>query len=119
MLLIIQQRQERGAQGTSFSGGSGGSGCANMANNFNGYTGNHASPFGGAGGGEFDSSNYYGGHGAGNPWGGTGGLLVIYANKIAQSGNIEANGSDGFGRKNSLYSWTPMSYGGASGGRKY
>ena len=77
-----------GASATSYSGGTGGGG----------YYGNYSTfakngeENGGAGG----TAGSDGGAGAGNPNGGTGGLLIIYANNITAFGEITSTGSNGY-----------------------
>ena len=115
-----------GGSGSSFSGGAGGSGTEGNHN------GNAGSSTGGAGGnspshvsGQSDDM----GGGAGNPGGngggsggsiagnkgsdGTGGLLVIMANTLNQSGALEAKGAKG-GDAPGDYAW--KAGGGGSGG---
>ncbi len=100
-----------GGDGTSYSGGTG-SGSGDKGN---GQAGN---PNGGAGG-NAGGSGGGGGGGAGNPGGssvggnatggfnGTGGLLIIYSNKLINNGYVTAKGAAG-GTGNNL--------GGSSGG---
>lgn len=98
-----------GSYGTSYSGGTGGGSSINgyKWNGF-GYTelfyeGKSGESNGGSGG-----NGYYGG--TGNPGGiqngttGTGGLLILYANKLNNSGKLQSNGVNA------------NEYGGASGG---
>ena len=71
--------------GTSYSGGVGGGGSYyKLDNNFNSI-----SATGGSGGSNYGSEA---GNGAGNPSGGTGGLLVIYADEYENNGTISAKG---------------------------
>ncbi|WP_342422375.1 hypothetical protein [Paenibacillus sp. FSL E2-0178] len=90
-----------GAAGTSYSGGSGGGGSNNSK-------GGDGVLNGGAGGAGFSTSNYShnAGGGAGNPGGagynggvagaaGTGGLLIIYADRFTNAGTISSLGSAG------------------------
>lgn len=128
-----------GGNGTSYSGGSG-SGACNISKNGASGSSQNASNVGGSGSdgvrGSFngETSDGAAGGGAGNPggmgrygganssWGsqnssykgsnGTGGLLVIYANKIENIGNMNANGSNG---GPSLSRWQ-YNGGGSSGG---
>ena len=91
-----------GTYGTSYSGGTGGAGSCkywkNGSTNWNGYyvyyNGGVGEQNGGAGG---KSTSEYIGAGAGNPGvsNGTGGLLVVYANQILNTGTITSNGSNG------------------------
>ena len=99
----------KGEDGTSYSGGSGGSGAMNT----NGEDGNENGGSGGNAQGWYYWGQRYGvAGGAGNPGGkgiitnygyhepsngqnGTGGLLIIYAEKIKQAGIIESKGSIG------------------------
>ncbi len=110
-----------GARGTSYSGGSGGGG---INTNFNGtYAAGNASENGGAGGnayvyrGQTSWASRYAGGGAGNIGGtgyitnkgtkygtantnyngqnGTGGLLIIHADTLYNTGTISSNGSNG------------------------
>ena len=83
-----------GGIGTSYSGGPGSGGI--YASNTRGSS---ASSVGGSGGIGIGREN-----GVGNPAGGTGGLLIIYANEYENNGTISAKGTD------------TSSYGGASGG---
>lgn len=97
-----------GGAGTSFSGGAGGGGTGASSS----YIAQAGSSTGGAGGNGYCTAdaNAAGGGGAGNPGGtkathgsgtatngsdGTGGLLVIIANKIINSGTITSEGSTG------------------------
>ena len=119
-----------GGTGTSFSGGSGGGGLITSYAN----TGNAGSSTGGAGGagknGWSDSNTYIVRGGAGNPVGstvnansvaadgygeGTGGLIVIMASKLTNTGTINSKGSKapGFATATDRY---PKAGGGASGG---
>ena len=99
-----------GSAGTSYSGGSGGGG-ASVTRNWSyiyPYILMDAEKNGGYGGQGFVSGNGRGGSGAGNPGGtcfketncstgqnGTGGLLIIYANKYENKGTINAKGYNG------------------------
>ena len=87
-----------GQKGTSYSGGTGGGAGSKAGSGYAGATN------GGAGG----NGNGWGGGGAGNPGGqkgsakgtqpgsnGTGGLLIIFANLLANNGNILSYGSSG------------------------
>lgn len=98
-----------GSYGTSYSGGTGGGSSIN-GYKWNGlgytelfYEGKSGESNGGSGG-----NGYYGG--TGNPGGiqngttGTGGLLILYANKLNNSGKLQSNGVNA------------NEYGGASGG---
>ena len=110
-----------GAYGTSYSGGAGGGGVLG-GNNSAAHDGK---PNGGAGGNAYIYSPFYTcscGGGAGNPGGapynynttggkgadGTGGLLVIFANKLVNNGIISSNGS--------ARGWAYRCSGGGSGG---
>lgn len=86
-----------GGNSTSYSGGAGGGDSYN-----NTSSSNRGSSIGGAGG----NANGGGGGGAGNPGGtangksqsgenGTGGLLIIFANRLEKAGTITSNGSKG------------------------
>lgn len=85
----------RGGFGTSYSGGSGGAGSTGASK-----PGALPSDNGGSGGRPYYKAGYWGAGGTGNPGGvgsingtsGTGGLLIIYANNIINSGIVEAEG---------------------------
>lgn len=103
----------KGGNGTSYSGGSGG-GAVCARDSAEGKDGNENGGAGGKGISNY-SANYGAGGGAGNPGGsgmkssttytnvtyagenGTGGLIILYSNKIinSESGIIESNGSKG------------------------
>ena len=106
-----------GSAGTSYSGGCGGGGI-NVNYRKGTYTGNSAIPNGKAGGAgigiryESTWANRIAGGGAGNPGGiggyngtgnytelsggsGTGGLMILYTNKLNNLGNILSNGRSG------------------------
>ncbi len=104
-----------GAAGTSYSGGAGGGGCS--ARNSGSWYATAGAINGGAGGAGLtkrdNSTTYAAGGGAGNTGGlgslnnsataslkgtdGTGGLLLIYADKLTNNGTITSNGSLGGG----------------------
>ena len=109
-----------GGSGTSFSGGAGGAGTAGTAGSSTGGAGGSSQMTG--------TTNKIRG-GAGNPIGsdtsnnrdsygtGTGGLIVILADNLVSSGNVEAKGSQGPGINPESISDEPhMAGGGASGG---
>ena len=75
-----------GGSATSYSGGTGGANYSYAIDSAKG------SSVGGPGG---TAENNTGGNGAGNPSGGTGGLLVIYANQYNNTGTISAKGANG------------------------
>ena len=126
-----------GAAGTSYSGGTGGGGSmyyryvgggnSTKTVNMQGGTGSINGASGGSG--TYNDSMYYAGigvttGGAGNPGGqagrttasnGTGGLLIIYGNKIHNEGNIYADGSKA-GSVVSNYTKYNRAGGGGSGG---
>ena len=104
-----------GGNGTSYSGGTGGGGAVNWITLADEQNGNN---YGGIGGiGRLDGwsgGSYFAGGGAGNPGNkrsyslahgsgdysgkgenGTGGLLIIYGNKILNNGEIYSHGSKG------------------------
>lgn len=102
----------RGGNGTSYSGGSGGGGTAGRAYNLGGYNGSDIGGPGGNGNVAVSGGKdpYLAGGGAGNNGGtsvqvrgsysfpsenGTGGLLIIFANKIINNGTITSKGSNG------------------------
>lgn len=98
-----------GSAGTSYSGGSGGGG-GSTAN------GQSASPNGGAGGARGGRGD---GGGAGNPaaaggTNGTGGLLIMYSDKLYNNGEISSKGSKG--GNGYLYQGNYWEGGGSSGG---
>lgn len=123
-----------GETGTSYSGGTGGGGsCSKTTSSSSDDSAGNGEQSGKAGGRGNSSSktatasNYAAGGGAGNPGGynefgkhtqnnrapnGTGGLLVIYTDKLDSTGEITSNGSDG-GYVTSSGSYAS---GGASGG---
>jgi prepilin-type N-terminal cleavage/methylation domain-containing protein len=105
-----------GGAGTSYSGGTGGGATASReVGTYTGYAGSSTGGAGGAGRSTkySDSNGYNVGGGAGNPGGvgsgtvccthapgdnGTGGLLIIYANNLNNSGIISSDGvSGGYG----------------------
>lgn len=109
-----------GGSGTSFSGGAGGAGTRGTAGSSTGGAGGSSSM-------EGNTNKIRGG--AGNPIGsdtsnnrdsygtGTGGLIVILADNLVSSGNVEAKGSQGPGiNAESIYDEPHMGGGGASGG---
>lgn len=111
-----------GGNGTSFSGGAGGGACTSD-DTTTGYSG---SSTGGAGGNGIGSGSR---GGAGNPKGtdgvvvspdtngeGTGGLLVVLANSLISSGNLESKGSTAPGFTNPDVTRSDNAGGGASGG---
>ena len=125
-----------GSAGTSYSGGTGGGGSMYYSyynpypkRTYVGRQGGSGSINGGAGGnGTYYSSTYstaLTAAGAGNPGGtgstylvqsnGTGGLLIIYGDKIVNEGNISANGSNG-ASVSTNYNHDNYAGGGASGG---
>ena len=122
-----------GGKGTSYSGGTGGGGSCvyySSSSKDGADSGEQSGKQGGSGNshaGSGTAANYAGAGGAGNPGGynefgkhtqegrapdGTGGLLIIYTNKLDSTGKITSNGSDGG------YVTSDGSYasGGASGG---
>lgn len=118
-----------GGTGTSYSGGSGGGGISAREANWTGYDASPAGGAGGAGRTNFKIDGYGAGGGAGNPGGigsleektytdysgksGTGGLLIIYSNKLINNDRILSNGSTG-GYANSRVSASGGSSGGGS-----
>ena len=98
-----------GAAGTSYSGGTGGSSGNKWGSSANRYlSGNPGEANGGAGGTQSNCAA-----GAGNPSGGTGGLLVIFSDTIVNNGIINSLGSSGATNTSNSYG---RSSGGSSGG---
>ena len=84
-----------GAKGTSYSGGTGGGrGTVYYGDIYNGKDGEIN---GGAGGIGYHLNGVNFGDGAGNPSGGTGGLLIIYTNTLQNNNMITSKGSDAAG----------------------
>lgn len=91
-VLHIQEAQaEAGGVGTSSASRRGGNGAVN--------------------GGKGGKRSWAGGDGAGNPLGGTGGLLIIYSQSFYNNGTISSNGSKGYDSKEEQWAG-----GGGSGG---
>ena len=84
----------QGGLATSYSGGAGSTGMKNT-NSQSGYQ--SPSNIGGRGGLMAIDGGWYG-KGAGNPWNGTGGTLIIYCQSFANESNILSKGSRGDGQ---------------------
>ena len=118
-----------GSAGTSYSGGSGGGACSAVWTYDDSYFSldSDATFSGGNAYGSYNSEGYPCGGGAGNPGGdgfpeedkgtnGTGGLLIIYCEKLYNNKTIMSNGSKGGIAKIVFDSINVNSDGGCSGG---